>query len=225
MLKVKTFFSFSIFFLVAFIFLASAEDITITTYYPSPEGVYNQLRTNTLAVGVSTSMPVTDGHARIRELDVIDALKHGGVLHLGWDIAEYIRTEDVSIESGDVVIVDPNHNQSIIKTSLEYDSTVLGVISTNPGDLGGVLKTSEGIFYTKEEMQQAGYRMLTLVGQVPCKVTTENGPIKRGDLLVTSSKPGYAMKADLNKIQIGMILGKALEPLESEEGKIAILVK
>lgn len=35
---------------------------------------------------------------------------------------------------------------------------------------------------------------LAVVGIVPCKVTTENGPILVGDLLVTSSTPGYAMK-------------------------------
>ena len=33
-----------------------------------------------------------------------------------------------------------------------------------------------------------------VVGIVPCKVTAENGSIKRGDLLVTSTVPGHAMK-------------------------------
>ncbi len=32
-------------------FLFAEESITITTYYPSPYGVYNQLQTNTLGVG------------------------------------------------------------------------------------------------------------------------------------------------------------------------------
>ena len=74
-------------------------------------------------------------------------------------------------------------------------------------------------------MQKQGFRALTIAGRVPCKVTTENGPIKPGDILVTSSKPGYAMKADLDKLKIGMMLGKALESLDEGEGKIIALVK
>ena len=35
---------------------------------------------------------------------------------------------------------------------------------------------------------------LLLAGQVPVKVTTENGIIQKGDLLITSSTPGHAMK-------------------------------
>jgi hypothetical protein len=37
---------------------------------------------------------------------------------------------------------------------------------------------------------------LGVVGVVPTKVTTEGGAIQRGDLLVTSSTPGHAMKGD-----------------------------
>jgi hypothetical protein len=35
---------------------------------------------------------------------------------------------------------------------------------------------------------------LALTGRVPVKITEENGPIVPGDLLTTSSTPGYAMK-------------------------------
>ncbi len=35
---------------------------------------------------------------------------------------------------------------------------------------------------------------LAVVGIVPCKVTAKNGAIMAGDLLVTSSTPGRAMK-------------------------------
>jgi hypothetical protein len=42
-------------------FLFAQEQVTITTYFPAPFGVYNQLRTNMLAVGNATLMPTTDG--------------------------------------------------------------------------------------------------------------------------------------------------------------------
>ena len=65
---------------------------------------------------------------------------------------------------------------------------------------------------------------LALAGRVACKVTAENGPIKHGDLLVTSAKPGYAMRVDLDKLRPGMVLGKALESLQEGEGKITVLI-
>jgi hypothetical protein len=40
--------SFLLFFCSTFVF---AEDITITTYYPSPYGIYNKLQTDTFGVG------------------------------------------------------------------------------------------------------------------------------------------------------------------------------
>jgi len=64
-----------------------------------------------------------------------------------------------------------------------------------------------------------------VIGVIPTKVCLEGGVIMRGDLLVTSSTPGVAMKADPKKVQIGQVLGKALQPYnENEVGKINVLV-
>ena len=38
-----------------------AEEITLTTYYPAPQGNYDELQATKLAVGSSTTMPATDG--------------------------------------------------------------------------------------------------------------------------------------------------------------------
>ena len=47
-----------------------AEDITITTYYPAPFGVYNEMRANKLVIGdpdsTSTPSPDTDGVVRFK---------------------------------------------------------------------------------------------------------------------------------------------------------------
>ena len=63
---------------------------------------------------------------------------------------------------------------------------------------------------------------LAVVGIVPCKVSTENGPVRVGDLLVTASTPGHAMR-DENP-QVGTVLGKALQSLETGTGVIEVLV-
>lgn len=63
-----------------------------------------------------------------------------------------------------------------------------------------------------------------MVGIVPTKVTAENGSIHTGDLLVTSSTPGHAMKGtDRNRLT-GAVVGKALGDLESGTGVIEVLV-
>lgn len=139
--------------------------------------------------------------SRIEAGSQIGATKHV------FDIAEDIDAPDC--EAGDVVIIDSKMNRRVIKSNRAYDPRVAGIISENP--VFQIGKTE-------------GFKPLSLAEQVRCNATTENGPIKRGDLLVTSSKPGYAMRAELNKLRPGMILGKALEPLEEDEGKIVVLV-
>ena len=63
---------------------------------------------------------------------------------------------------------------------------------------------------------------LAVVGIVPCKVSAENGPIRPGDLLVTSSTPGHAMRD--RDPAVGTVLGKALEEMPSGTGVIKVLV-
>ena len=65
---------------------------------------------------------------------------------------------------------------------------------------------------------------LAIVGIVPCKVSAENGPIQPGDLLVTSSTPGHAMKGTDRTRMLGAVVGKALEPLNEGNGIIQVLV-
>jgi hypothetical protein len=65
---------------------------------------------------------------------------------------------------------------------------------------------------------------LAVVGIVPCKVTAENGAIKTGDLLVTSTAPGHAMKGTDRSRMLGAVVGKALEPLAAGRGVIQVLV-
>lgn len=51
-----------------------------------------------------------------------------------------------------------------------------------------------------------------------------NGPIRRGDLLVASAIPGYAMKGTDRSRMLGAVVGKALESLAEGTGVIEVLV-
>jgi len=128
----------------------------------------------------------------------------------GWsDLAENLyKRED--LEGGDVVVIDTTADYTLRKSTTPYDPAVAGIISAKPTITVGDL------------VEKRDSSPLALAGVVPCKVTALNGPIGRGDLLTTSSSPGYAMKATNPKI--GTIVGKALESLESGEGKIHVLV-
>jgi hypothetical protein len=63
-----------------------------------------------------------------------------------------------------------------------------------------------------------------VVGVIPTKVCNEGGVIHRGDILVTSSRPGYAMKADLDLLKPGQAIGKALQEFTGDAGMIKVLV-
>src|SRR5579871_2273848 len=94
---------------------------------------------------------------------------------------------------------------------------VAGIYSTKPGLLGTT-------HHIDDPNGRSGEVPLAIVGIVPCKVSAENGPIARGDLLVTSSRPGYAMRGTDRARMLGAVVGKALEPLPDGSGMIQVLV-
>jgi hypothetical protein len=89
-----------------------------------------------------------------------------------------------------------------------------------------VYATKPGVLLTEESVNSslAGKVPMGVVGVIPTKICDENGPVKRGNILVTSSRPGYAMKADLSKLKPGQAIGKALEEFNGTTGKIKVLV-
>jgi len=109
------------------------------------------------------------------------------------DIAEAFPTKDDSIEAGNLVAVDPENKESIELSNYPYQPTILGIISTDPG-------------VTLNALNEDGPR-LALAGRVPTKVNLENGPIKAGDPITSSSTAGVGMRAS----RAGRIVGIALE--------------
>ncbi len=123
-----------------------------------------------------------------------------------WDVAEGM-TSALECENGDVVVIDNNGN--MLKSREKFSTNIAGVISEDPKLYFG---------------NAPGTMPVALAGIVKCKVTTENGPIKKGAMLVSSSEPGYAMAADVRDIKPGMRVGRALQNFDQGQGKIYILV-
>lgn len=132
------------------------------------------------------------------------------------DLAENYPSE-MDLESGDVICLAQDKDRIVI-SERPNDPLVLGVVSTKPGFL-----LNDG-----EDAKETNLFPVALCGCVPCKVVDENGSIKRGDLLTSSSTPGHAMKATPIKggefFSQGTIIGKAIDTLESGKGVIDIFV-
>ncbi|MDA8897747.1 hypothetical protein N9I83_01810 [bacterium] len=121
------------------------------------------------------------------------------------DLAERYEA-DADYKPGTVVIIG---GEKEITTTDQMNSTkVAGVISTDPAYLMNAEATGLPV---------------ALRGRVPCKVV---GVIQKGDVLVTSSTPGYAMPAaHPHNVSASELVGKALQSkTDSAEGVIEILV-
>lgn len=118
------------------------------------------------------------------------------------------------------------------KSSRPFQTNVVGIVSSSPAQSYG-----RAIIEIANNPQP-----IALVGMVPTKVSTENGPINIGDLLTTSSIPGHAMKFDTisattaktikeiadiideNELRRNSIIGKALEPCNEKTCLITVMV-
>jgi len=124
-----------------------------------------------------------------------------------------VEGAEAAYEPGDVLVASATGQGTVALSSAAYSRAVIGVYSTSPAYVGGQAVPKD---------QPAGGVSVTILGMVLCKVSAENGPIRPGDLLVTSATPGHAMRTD--DPPLGTVLGKALESLDSGAGQILVLV-
>jgi hypothetical protein len=127
-----------------------------------------------------------------------------------------VSGDRTAYEPGDILVIDPNAPGKFLKSNQAYSTMVAGIYSTKPGFVGRLEPASAKTDATEVPM--------AMVGRVPTKVSAENGPIKVGDLLVSSSTVGYAMKGTDRSQMLGAVIGKALGSLDSGTGVIMVLV-
>jgi hypothetical protein len=157
-----------------------------------------------------TAVNESEGDRQFRVLTSGEVRSDVGFSTPAADFAEMLPAVD-GLEPGDVLVIGPDGK--LDRSAQPSQACVVGVYSTQPGFVGG--QPVEG--------ELEGHVPLAVVGVVPVKVSAENGPIVPGDLLVTSSTPGHAMKAGA-ELTVGTIIGKVLEPLEEGTGIIKMLV-
>ena len=121
------------------------------------------------------------------------------------DLAEKYLA-DAPYDPGHVVVFGGEHEVTLSTT--EYDSRVAGVVSTAPA------------FVMNEELESILTPTVTvaLTGRVPCQVL---GPVKKGDVLVTSNMPGVAKVLDPTRAYVpGTVIGKSLQEYPKQEVQI-----
>ena len=121
------------------------------------------------------------------------------------DLAEkYVG--DAEYEPGTVLVFGGDAEVTI--TDAKGDHRVAGVVSTNPA------------YLMNSELNEVNTVEVALSGRVPCKVL---GKVNKGDMLITSAIPGYAIVN--NTPGVGTVIGKALESkLTGDKGVIEIVV-
>jgi hypothetical protein len=139
----------------------------------------------------------------------------GGVTAGSADFAEMMLPGQADLVPGDVLAI--GQNGEMVRSTEAYQPTVVGVYSTDPGFVAGNKLDEDGNSVEPERIP------LAVLGVVPVKACTENGPVQPGDLLVASSTPGHAMKADEHP-PTGTVIGKALEGLGEDIGTIQMMV-
>ncbi len=115
-----------------------------------------------------------------------------------------------------VVSIDPDREEKLRLSRETYDTRVAGIVS----GAGGV---SPGIQLSQDDVLRGTYP-IALAGKVYVNCTAENGAIRPGDRLTTSSLAGHAMRATDRERSQAALIGKALGSLDGGTGLVLVLV-
>ena len=131
------------------------------------------------------------------------------------DVAEWVPAV-TKLAPGVLVVIDEAHANRVQASDRAYDLRVAGVISDRPGVLLG-----EG----GDDKVKVAHS-----GRVKVMVDATFGPVRAGDLLVSSPTPGHAMRSEPVKVgdviihRPGTVIGKALESLTEGKGEVLVLL-
>ena len=134
------------------------------------------------------------------------------------DVAENYESDE-QLERGDVVCL-AAASDKIVRSTGACSPMVIGIVSSTPAVHLGA----------GPEVESARLYPIALCGRVPCKVTDEGGPIRRGDLSTSGTTPGHAMKSIPRPVEGGVIhpsgtiVGKALGSHDHGSSVIEVFV-
>ncbi|MBI2577603.1 MAG: hypothetical protein HYV77_02030 [Candidatus Wildermuthbacteria bacterium] len=131
-----------------------------------------------------------------------------------YSVKDDIEVGNIVVPSNEIVETTNRHSIAVLtKSSIPYEGKILGIIS-NPETAGDFNSIGYNIKDEDNPMP------LALNGRVYVKVNLENGPIKIGDNITSSSEAGVGMKAT----EPGRVVGVALESFEEGDGDGKVMV-
>jgi hypothetical protein len=139
----------------------------------------------------------------------------GDIILQNADCAEDFEVEAVETAAPGTVMVISDDSRLRVSDQA-YDQRVAGIVA-------GAGQYRPGIILGRKK-GEPHCLPIALMGRVYCKVDADQGAIQVGDLLTSSSVPGYAMKASNPMRAFGAIIGKALDRLDAGQGLISVLV-
>ncbi len=165
-------------------------------------------------IGINTINPAemldVNGTTRTKILEITG----GSDLTEGFDIHPL---PNATPEPGMLLSIDPANPGKLMVSAEPYDKKLAGVISGANGIEPGMRMRQQGtIAY--------GNYPVTLTGRVYVKADAAFGAIQPGDLLTSSSVPGFAMKVTDYAQAQGAVIGKAMTGLAEGQGYVLVLV-
>jgi len=178
----------------------------------------NDPNTPSVTVPVVMQVSAPAGTASVLRVD-----EHGRVLADGTvfasqfssgsaDVAEWVTVSE-PVDAGTILEIDAEH-PGCYRPSQDYCSALIG----------GVVSTQPGLVLGEEERAGDLRAVMALSGIVPVKVTDEGGPIRTGDLLVSSLTAGHAARWSGAEPCPCSLVGKALQPMVAAKGIILVLL-
>ncbi len=142
----------------------------------------------------------------------------GDIKLFGADCAEEFEVDGgPDVEPGTVLVIGDDERLRV--SDRAGDRRVAGVVSGAGGLAPGIR-----LGWTGSPSGHGRRVPLALSGRVECKVDARAHPVRAGDLLITSTLCGHAMRSLDPRQSLGAILGKALRPLPSGTGLVPVLV-
>lgn len=134
----------------------------------------------------------------------LPSLAKAQVERISLSVADNVSIQGSNVNDGDIIAADGGLYK---KSTLAYDANLAGVVSF-----------TAAISFNREASPSGAGKFYPLVskGNAHVWVSTDGGPIKKGDLITSSTKPGVGMKATLD----GYILGSALEDFNGPAGAL-----
>lgn len=127
-------------------------------------------------------------------------------------VARYFKlAHNDIVTKGDLLII-TDKDGAVAKSRNAYSPRVIGVcVESASVDLG-------------EKKTGNEFVLVALLGVVKLHVDASDGPINAGELLVSGLVAGHAVRADLNKLKPGMLVGKALGECRKDRATIPVLL-